>query len=77
MQFFTMVKSFIMLHCVTQLCNNLHCVMLHYVTQYCSFEGKFYHKCNAFIRVQAEQFSHKSSLNLGKFEAIEGVSAYR
>ena len=29
-----------------------------------------------FIRLQAEQFLPKSSLILGKFEAVEGVSAY-
>ena len=29
-----------------------------------------------FIRLQAKRFLHKSSLSLGKFEAVEGVSAY-
>ena len=29
-----------------------------------------------FIRLQAERFLPKSSLSLGKFEAVEGVSAY-
>ena len=33
-------------------------------------------KITVFIRLQAERFLHKSSLNLGKFEAVEGVSAY-
>ena len=29
-----------------------------------------------FIWLQAERFLQKSSLSLGKFEAVEGVSAY-
>ena len=34
------------------------------------------HHSTVFIRLQAERFLNKSSLSLGKFEAVEGVSAY-
>ena len=34
------------------------------------------HRYTVFIRLQAKQFLHKSSLDLGKFEAVEGVLAY-
>ena len=54
-------------------------------TKYKSFGNRAFNKAShllwnslptVFIGLQAEQLLHKSLLNLGKFEAVEEVSAY-
>ena len=40
----------------------------------CTYQVRFW--STILIRLQAERFLHKSTLNLGKFEAAEEVSAY-